>query len=82
VLNRLVRDAAVQHAPPSKRGRRLKFFYATQPAVAPPTFVFYVNDPQLVHFSYQRYLENKIRDFYPFSGTPLRLVFRARSRER
>lgn len=77
-LNRLIQDAVAQHAPPSKGGKRLKFYYASQPEVAPPTFVFHVNDPQLVHFSYQRYLENRIREHYPFTGTPLRLIFRPR----
>lgn len=77
-LNRLVRDAAARHAPPSKSGRRLKLYYATQAAVDPPTFVFFVNDPRLAHFSYQRYLQNQIRERFPFRGTPLILRFRAR----
>lgn len=81
-LNRLVRDAVASHAPPSKGGRRLKFLFATQPAVDPPTFVFFVNDPDLAHFSYQRFLENKIRERYPFPGTPLVLRFRPRNRDR
>jgi GTP-binding protein len=79
-LNRLVQDALARHAPPSKRGRRLKIYYASQPGVDPPTFVFHVNDPDLVHFSYKRYLENRLRDTYEFPGTPLRLVFRRRER--
>ena len=78
-LNRVVRDAITRHAPPSKSGRRLRFYFATQPAVDPPTFVFFVNDPSAVHFTYRRYLENRIREHYAFEGTPLRLVFRARS---
>jgi len=81
-LNRLVQDALAHHAPPSKFGRRLKIYYASQPEVDPPTFVFHVNDPDLVHFSYQRYLENQIRAAYEFPGTPLRLVFRPRQRDR
>jgi len=81
-LNRIVRDAVGRHAPPSKRGKRLKIFYVSQPEVAPPTFVFHVNDPDLVHFSYERYLENRIREHYPFTGVPLRLVFRRRGRGR
>ena len=81
-LNRLLRDAVSRHAPPQKGGIRVKFVYATQPAVAPPTFVFFVNKPDWVHFTYQRYLENKIRENYPFPGTPIRLVFRARSEDR
>jgi GTP-binding protein len=79
-LNRLVGDALARHAPPSKRGRRLKIYYASQPNVGPPTFVFHVNDTDLVHFSYQRYLENRLREAYEFPGTPLRLEFRPRSR--
>jgi len=78
-LNRVVQDAVIRHAPPSKRGRRLKVYYASQPGTAPPTFVLHVNDPQLVHFSYERYLENRIREHWAFSGTPLRLIFRRRS---
>ncbi len=74
-LNRLVRDALDRHAPPSKRGKRLKIYYVSQPGVDPPTFVFMVNDTRLVHFSYQRYLENRIRERYKFEGTPLRLIF-------
>jgi GTP-binding protein len=77
-LNRLVQDALARHAPPSKRGKRLKIYYVSQPGVDPPTFVFHVNDPDLVHFSYERYLENRLRDSHDFSGTPLRLIFRRR----
>jgi GTP-binding protein len=79
-LNRLVQDALAQHAPPSKRGKRLKIYYASQPEVDPPTFVFHVNDPALVHFSYERYLENQLRKAHGFPGTPLRLLFRPRRR--
>ena len=78
-LNRLVRQAAAHHSPPSKWGKRLKFLYTTQAAVDPPVFVFFVNDPRLVHFSYQRYLENKIRELYPFEGTPIIMKFRPRA---
>jgi GTP-binding protein len=60
------------------RNRLGKILYATQVAVAPPTFVIFVNDPELIHFSYRRYLENRIRDEYGFQGTPIRLIFRAR----
>jgi GTP-binding protein len=77
-LNRLVQDALDRHAPPSKRGRRLRIYYASQPGVDPPTFVFHVNDPDLAHFSYKRYLENRLREAYEFPGTPLRLIFRRR----
>jgi len=77
-LNRLVQNALARHAPPSKRGKRLRIYYVSQPGVDPPTFVFHVNDPDLVHFSYARYLENRLREAYEFPGTPLRLVFRRR----
>ncbi|MFL7791331.1 MAG: ribosome biogenesis GTPase Der [Anaerolineae bacterium] len=77
-LNRLVQDALTRHSPPSKRGRRLKVYYASQPGVDPPTFVFHVNDTELVHFGYERYLENQLRKAYEFTGTPLRLVFKPR----
>jgi GTP-binding protein len=81
-LNKLMRDTVTRHPPPQKAGIRIKFMYATQAAVDPPTFVFFVNKPEWVHFSYQRYLENQIRESYPFPGTPIRLVFRARSDDR
>jgi len=77
-LNRLVRQAVERHYPRSKSGKRLKIFYASQVAVDPPTFVFHVNNPDLLHFTYARYLENQIRAAYPFTGTPLRLSFRKR----
>ena len=77
-LNRILRDAALSHSPPSKRGKRLKIYYATQAGTAPPSFVFFVNDPQLVHFSYRRYLGNKLREAFGFEGSPLRLSFRKR----
>jgi GTP-binding protein len=80
-LNRLVDDATVRHSPPHKAGKRLKFFYATQASVDPPTFVFFVNDTRLVHFTYRRFLENQIRRRYSYLGTPLRLVFRSRAKE-
>ncbi|MBI3242652.1 MAG: ribosome biogenesis GTPase Der [Chloroflexi bacterium] len=76
-LNRIVRDAVSKHAAPSRTGRRLKIYYATQVDTDPPTFLFHVNDPKLVHFTYRRFLENQIRETYGFLGTPLRLSFRA-----
>jgi len=79
-LNRIVQEAVTRHAPPSKAGKRLKFYYATQAATDPPTFVFFVNDPRMVHFSYERYLENRLREHYSFLGTPLRLSFRKRGK--
>ncbi len=78
-LNRLLQQALSAHAPPTRKGKRLKITYAVQVRSDPPTFLFHVNDPKLVHFSYRRYLENRIRDHYGFLGTPLRLSFRRRS---
>ncbi len=80
-LNRLLREAMTAHPAPSRRGKPLKLLYATQADVAPPTFVLFVNDPELVHFSYVRFLENRIREVYPFEGTPLRFYFRRRESE-
>lgn len=79
-LNDLVRDAYAVNPPPSDKGRRLKIFFATQPHVSPPGFVFFVNDRFLVHFSYARYLENKLRETYDFEGTPIRLYFRTKQK--
>jgi GTP-binding protein len=77
-LNRLLHDAVARHPPKSRTGRQLRFYYATQAEIDPPTFIFFVNDRALVHFTYQRFLENRIREVYHFSGTPLRLWFRGR----
>ncbi len=77
-LNRIVRQAVAHHAPPSKSGKRLKIYVAQQVRTDPPTFLFHVNDTRLVHFSYERYLENQIREHYSFLGTPVRLSFRPR----
>lgn len=74
-LNRIVRDAVESH-PYNEKGRSLKVKYVTMPSVKPPTIVFFVNDPELMHFSYLRYLENRIRETYAFEGTPLRLQIR------
>jgi GTP-binding protein len=75
-INKVVQDAIYRHSPPSIRGRRLKVYFCTQDKDAPPTFVFFVNDPKLVHFGYQRYLENQLREAHPFTGTPIQLVFK------
>jgi GTP-binding protein len=80
-LNDIVREATARHSPPSKGGKRLTFYYATQPTVDPPTLVFFVNDSRLVHFSYRRYLENRIRERWGFEGTPLRLRFQGREKK-
>jgi GTP-binding protein len=76
-LIELVREAVQRH-PRSEAGRVLKIYYATQADIRPPTFVFFVNDPKLVHFTYQRYLENQIRQTFGFQGTAIRLIFRGR----
>jgi GTPase len=81
-LNRLLREAAQRQPAPLVRGRRPKVLYGTQAAVAPPTFVLFTSDAANVHFSYRRYLENRIRDVYGFDGTPIRLVFRERDPNR
>lgn len=80
-LNEIVQESVARHHPPSKAGKRLAFYYATQPTVDPPTLVFFVNDSRLVHFSYQRYLENRIRERWGFEGTPLRLRFQGREKK-
>lgn len=80
-LNNLIRLAYDNVPPPSKNGRPLRIYYATQADTEPPTFVLFVNDPNIVHFSYERYLENRIREHYPFTGTPIRLVFRKRDND-
>ncbi len=78
-LNRLLSAASERQEPPMVKGKRPKLFYATQAAVAPPTFVFFAREAASVHFSYQRYLENRLRDSFGFLGTPIRLVFRERA---
>lgn len=78
-VNRVVQEAVMQHGPPQAGKKRLRILYATQTGVNPPTFVFFVSDSGLIHFSYQRYLENKLRKAFGFNGTPLRLVFKSRS---
>jgi len=78
VINSVVQQAIASHNVPRKGNKRLKVLYTTQAEVNPPTFVFFVNDARLIHFSYQRYLENKLRQTFGFEGTPLRLVFKTR----
>ena len=80
-LNRYLQNSLAQHPPPGKGGKRLKFFYMTQAGVAPPTFVFFVNKPDWLHFSYQRYLENQLREMFAFPGTHIRLIFRGRDED-
>ena len=78
VLNEILTEAVAMQQPPSDRGRRLKIFYMTQVAVKPPTFVIFVNDKELMHFSYTRYLENQIREAFGFRGTSLKFIVRER----
>jgi GTP-binding protein len=81
-MNRLLRDALSSHPPPAHKGKQAKVMYAAQGKERTPTFVFFVNDPDLLHFSYKRYLENRIREVYGFEGVPLRTVFRKRGQEK
>ncbi len=78
-LNSLIRESVLQNPPPAYKTRRLKIYYATQTGVRPPKFTFFVNDPDLAHFSYLRYLENQIRSAYGFEGTPLRFLLRKKA---
>lgn len=78
-LNEVITDAISMNPTPTDKGRRLKVFYATQVAIEPPTFVVFVNDAELMHFSYKRYLENQIRDAFGFEGTPIRIIPRKRN---
>jgi GTP-binding protein len=81
VLNELIRDAVSINPPPMHRGRRLKILFMTQADIKPPKFIIFVNDPELMHFSYLRFIENRLREMYGFEGTPLRLIVRARDEE-
>ena len=81
VLNDVISDAVRATEPPSHSGRRLKILYATQPSANPPTFVIFVNDEELMHFSYKRYIENCIRRAFDFSGTPIRLKIQGRKED-
>ena len=78
VLNEIMTEAVAMQQPPSDKGKRLKLYYITQVSVKPPTFVIFVNDKELMHFSYTRYLENKIREAFGFKGTSLRFIIRER----
>ena len=81
VLNDVLADAQASLQPPATNGRRLKIYYGTQQHVAPPTFILFVNDEELMHFAYQRYLENFLRKTFDFTGTPILLVLRAKHKE-
>ncbi len=80
-LNELLADAVARVQPPSDKGRRLKIYYMTQPSTKPPTFVCFVNSAELFHFSYQRYIENKIREAFGLEGTPVRFIIRERGKK-
>lgn len=81
ILNELIRDAISVNPPPMHRGRQLKILFMTQVDIRPPKFILFVNDPELVHFSYLRFIENKLREHFGFEGTPLRLIVRKRNEE-
>ena len=81
VLNELIRDAISVNPPPMHRGRQLKILFMTQVDIRPPKFILFVNDPELMHFSYLRFIENKLREHFGFEGTPLRLIVRKRNEE-
>ena len=79
-VNQVLTEAYEATQTPMRQGRTLRLYYGTQVGNDPPTFVIFVNDEELVHFSYARYLENRIRIYYPFEGTPIKLLFRSRAR--
>ena len=78
VLNEIMAEAVALNQPPSDKGKRLRLYYITQVSVKPPTFVVFINDRQLMHFSYTRYLENQIRNTFGFRGTPIHIIARER----
>jgi GTPase len=81
-INDLLHEATARHSPPTKYGKKLRIYYGTQIEVNPPTFVLFVNDTALVHFAYERYLENQIREQYKYEGSPIKLVFRGHDEEK
>ena len=81
VLNELIRDAVAVNPPPTKKGKQLKILFVTQADICPPRFILFVNNPELVHFSYLRFIENRLRESYGFEGTPLKFVIRKRNEE-
>ena len=80
-LNDILADATARVQPPSDKGKRLKIYYATQASTAPPTFVLFVNDKELFHFSYLRYIENQIRTAFDLTGTPVKFIIRERNED-
>ena len=81
ILNQVITDAVAMNQPPQEKGKRLKILYTTQVKVKPPTFVIFCNEPEIMHFSYQRYLENKLREAFGFQGTPINLIVRGKNEE-
>ncbi len=79
VLNDMIMDAVAMNPTPTDKGKRLKINYVTQVAVQPPTFVFFVNEPELMHFSYRRFLENRLRATFNFEGTPIHIISRKKN---
>jgi GTP-binding protein len=81
VLNEALADAQMSLQPPVQSGRKLKIYYVTQQSACPPTFVFFINDKELLHFAYERYLENHLRKSFEFTGTPIRFILRENEKE-
>ena len=81
ILNQVVEDAVAINPPPTEKGKRLKIMYVTQVKIKPPTFVIFVNEPEIMHFSYQRYLENKLREAFGFEGTPIQMIIRGKNED-
>ncbi len=82
VLNDILTEAVLMNQPRTVKGKRLKIYYATQVAVNPPKFLVFVNDSTIVHFSYERYLENKIRESFEYKGTPIVIEFRSKNEKK
>ena len=82
MLNDVLNEATMKVQPPSDKGKRLKIYYMTQASIKPPTFVVFVNDKELMHFSYVRYLENQIRSVFGLEGTPVRFIIRERNEDK
>ena len=79
ILNEIIEDSIARHPAPTDKGKKLRIYYTTQVAIKPPTFVVFVNEPEMMHFSYERFLENRIREAFDFEGTPIRIITRART---
>ncbi|MCD7975224.1 MAG: ribosome biogenesis GTPase Der [Phascolarctobacterium sp.] len=79
ILNQVIEDAVAMNPAPTEKGKRLKVLYATQVKIKPPTFVIFVNEPEIMHFSYERYLENKLRESFGFEGTPIQMIIRSKN---